>query len=64
MGLWIRKSKALPLFVDYLFDEFLTTLDHRLIQLQIYNSVLKGSPVIDLHIKDKKCSYRKTCIEF
>ena len=50
MGLWIRKSKALPLFVDYLFDEFLTTLDHRLIQLQIYNSVLKGSPVVDLLI--------------
>ena len=42
-----------PLFVEYLFDESFTTLDHRLIQFQIDNSVLKGSPVVDLHIKVK-----------
>ena len=39
-----------PLFVEYLFDEYFTTLDHRLIQFQIDNSVLKGSPVVDLLI--------------
>ena len=49
MAVWIRKSKALLLSVDYLFDESFTTLDNRLTQLQIDNSVLKGSPVVDLH---------------
>ena len=36
MRLRIKKIRALPLFVDYLFDESLTTLDHRLKQFKIY----------------------------